>query len=150
MGVSTTGGEPPSYHGKLHTHGTLQHPGYYANRRLIRHLGTTQEYPNGQWSLLMVRCTHTVCTKYRRQLRKFSVVKGEYQLLRAVFTAVRILMSDIEYSNKGKTSFLIETHVARGMYSLYPVLPSEVKLEAHHLSVLCMLSNTEKYSVNSA
>ena len=52
-GRAPPGGEPPGYHGKMHTHGTLQHPGYYANRQLIRPLGTTQEYPNGQWSLLM-------------------------------------------------------------------------------------------------
>lgn len=63
VGASTTRGEPPSYHGKMHTHGALQPP-VLMNRRLIRPLGTTQKHPIGQWSLLLVRCAPVWCVLY--------------------------------------------------------------------------------------
>lgn len=82
--ASTTRGEPPSYHGKMHTHGTLQHP-VHANRRLIRPLGTTQKHPNGQWSLLLVRCAPVRCVLYTEDNSRNSPLV----YLLTVYTAVQ-------------------------------------------------------------
>ena len=95
MGASTTRGEPPSYHGRMHIHGTLQHP-VHASRRLLRPLGTTQKHPIGQWSLLLVRCAPVRCALYTEDNSRNSPL---VYLLAVCIQQDKLLIHDIGYTN---------------------------------------------------